>query len=213
MAVLLYALLALLLGAAFCFVGYRFFLVMLPIWGFFAGLWIGAYTVSAIFGTGLFATTTGLVVGIVAGIVGAILSYLFYIVGVAIVAAAIGGALGSGIMTAIGFDPGFLVTLVTIISAIIAVILTLLFSIQKYVIIALTAIAGADLLVISVLLLFGQVTVAAIQTSGNLIRPMVQASWFWALVWLALAVVGIVFQLRTNRTYDFTKETYVENWG
>ena len=41
MTVIAYALLALLLGAAFCFVGYRFFLVMLPIWGFFAGLWHG----------------------------------------------------------------------------------------------------------------------------------------------------------------------------
>ncbi len=213
MSVFLYALLALLLGAAFCFVGYRFFLVMLPIWGFFAGLWLGAFTVSAIFGTGLFATTTSLVVGIVVGIIGAILSYLFYIVGVAIVAAAIGGALGSGIMTAIGFDPGFVVTLVAIISAVISVGLTLLFHIQKYVIIALTALAGASLIVVSVLLLLGQVTLLEIQTSGNLIKPMVQASWFWALVWLAVAVTGVVLQIRTNRTYDFTKETYVENWG
>lgn len=29
---------AVVLGLAFCFAGYRVFLVMLPIWGFFAGL-------------------------------------------------------------------------------------------------------------------------------------------------------------------------------
>jgi hypothetical protein len=31
---------ALFLGLVFCFAGYRVFLVMLPIWGFFAGFWL-----------------------------------------------------------------------------------------------------------------------------------------------------------------------------
>ena len=59
------ALLAALLGAAFLLAGYRFFLVMLPIWGFFGGFWIGAYAISLILGGGFLATTTGLVVGFV----------------------------------------------------------------------------------------------------------------------------------------------------
>ena len=173
---ILLALFGLLLGAALLFVGYRFFLVMLPIWGFFAGVWLGAYAVTAIFGTGFLSTVTGLVVGIVVGVVGAVLSYLFYLVGVAIVAAAIGGALGSGIMTALGFDPGFLVTVVAIVSALVAVGLTLLLSLQKYVIIALSAIAGADLIVLSGLLLIGRVTLEQLQSCGNLLRPIIQDS-------------------------------------
>ena len=44
------ALFAVLLGLAFCFAGYRFFLVMLPIWGFFGGFWIGAYAISVLAG-------------------------------------------------------------------------------------------------------------------------------------------------------------------
>ncbi|NIV36351.1 MAG: hypothetical protein GWN58_44985, partial [Anaerolineae bacterium] len=80
------ALFAVLLGAAILLAGYRFFLVMLPIWGFFGGLWLGAYAVTLIFGTGFLATTTGLVVGFVVGIITAVLSYLFYMVGVLIIA-------------------------------------------------------------------------------------------------------------------------------
>jgi hypothetical protein len=207
------ALFAALLGAAICFAGYRFFLVMLPIWGFFGGLWLGAYTVTLIFGTGFLATTTGLVVGFVVGLIGAVLSYLFYMVGVLIIAGAFGGALGSGIMSALGFDPGLIMAIVTIVSALVAAGLTLLLSLQKYVLIALTAMAGAVLVVVAGMLVFGQVTVAELQAGGNAIQPIFQGSWFWGLVWLVLAVVGVVVQIRANRTYVFTREMYVEGWG
>ena len=55
------ALFAVLLGAAFCFAGYRFFLVMLPIWGFFGGFWIGATV--GIFGAGLLGAVVGRTLG------------------------------------------------------------------------------------------------------------------------------------------------------
>ena len=207
------ALFAVLLGAAILFAGYRFFLVMLPIWGFFGGLWLGAYTVTLILGTGFLATTTGLVVGFVVGILGAVLSYLFYMVGVLIIAGAFGGALGSGIMSALGFDPGLIMAIVTIVSALIAAGLTLLFSLQKYVLIALTAMAGAILVVLAGMLTFGQVAVADLQAGGNAIQPIFEGSWFWGIVWLALAVAGVVVQIRANRTYVFTHDMYVEGWG
>ena len=207
------ALFAVLLGAAILLAGYRFFLVMLPIWGFFGGLWLGAYAVTLILGTGFLATTTGLVVGFVVGIIGAVLSYLFYMVGVLIIAGAFGGALGSGIMSALGFDPGLIMAIVTIVSALIAAGLTLLFSLQKYVLIALTAMAGAVLVVLAGMLAFGQVTVADLQAGGNAMQPVFEGSWFWGIVWLVLAVAGVVVQIRANRTYVFTRDMYVEGWG
>jgi hypothetical protein len=207
------ALFAVLLGAAFLLAGYRFFLVMLPIWGFFGGLWLGAYSVTLIFGTGFLSTVTGLVVGVVVGLIGAVLSYLFYLAGVIIVAGALGGTLGSGVMSALGFDPGLIMGVVTLVSALVAVGLTLVFNLQKVVLIILTAIAGAALVVLSGMLTFGQVTVADLQTGGNLVQPIFQGSWFWGLVWLVLVVVGVVVQIRANRTYVFTREMYVEGWG
>jgi hypothetical protein len=207
------ALFAVMLGAAFCLAGYRFFLVMLPIWGFFGGFWLGAYSVSLILGGGFLATTTGLVVGFVVGIIGAVLSYLFYLVGVVIIAAAFGGAVGSGIMSAIGFDPGLVLAIVTVISALIAAGLTLFLNLQKYVLIVLTAMTGAVLVVLAGMLAFGQVTVADLQAGGNAIQPIFQGSWFWGIVWIVLTAVGIVVQLNANRTYAFTREMYVEGWG
>jgi hypothetical protein len=210
---ILLAIFALLLGAAFCFVGYRFFLVMLPIWGFFAGFWIGAQAIALLLGGGFLATTTGLIVGFVVGVIGAVLSYLFYMVGVLIIAGAIGGAIASGIMSALGFDSGLIIGIVAIISGLIAAGLTLILNLQKYVLILLTALGGAGLMVLSGMLIFGQVTIAQLQSGTNFLQPIFEGSWFWGLVWLALVVVGIVLQIRTNRTYVFTKETYVENWG
>jgi hypothetical protein len=210
---ILVALFAVIIGIVFCFWGYRFFLVMLPIWGFFAGLWLGAMGVSLLLGEGFLATVTGLVVGIILGVVGALLSYLFYMAGVVLIAAVFGGALGSAIMTAIGFDPGFLVALVGILSAIAVVILALVFNLQKYVIVVLTAVLGADLIVLSGLLLFGIVNLPDLQLNPNLFRPVTQASWLGILIWLALAIAGLVVQVRNSRDFTFSKDRYVEAWG
>ena len=204
---------AVLLGAAFCFAGYRFFLVLLPILGFFSGFWLGAYSTSLLLGTGFLATVTGLVVGLVVGIIGAVLSYLFYLAGVVIIAAAFGGVVGSGVMSALGFDAGLIMALVTIASGVIAAGLTLLLNLQKLVIIVFTAMAGSLLLLLAGTLIVGQVTVSQLQAGGNFLRPGFQGSWFWGLGWLALTLIGVVIQLRTNRTYEFSKEAYVEGWG
>ena len=201
------------LGAAMLLVGYRIFLVLLPIFGFFAGFWLGAEAVALIFGTGFLATTTAWVIGFVAGVVAAVLSYLFFKLGVAIVAAGIGAALGSGFMAALGLETGFLVTIVVLICAVAAAVLAVLFRIDKYVIIAITAISGANALLLSVMLLIGKVSVEDLPTTGNSIKPILQDSWFWLIVWLVVAIVGFVVQVRYNREYEFTPDRYVEGWG
>ena len=206
------ATLSFLLGLAFCFLGYRIFLVLLPVWGFFAGFWLGAQAIALLLGGGFLATTTGFVVGFVVGLVFAVLSYLFFVVGVAIVAGAIGAALGTGLMAALGFDASLLVTLVGLISAILVVVVTLWFNIQKYVIIVATALTGANLIVLSPLLLFGQVTLDELEAAGGSIAPVLQESWFWLIVWLALAVFGVVLQIRANQEWEFTADRYVEGW-
>jgi hypothetical protein len=200
------AVLAGLLGIAFLLVGYRFFMALLPIWGFFAGFWLGAMATTWILGTGFLATVAGWVVALVVGLIAAVLSYLFYLVGVAIVAAAIGAALGSGVMTALGFQPGLVVTIVAIVSALVAAGLTLLLNIQKYVIIVFTSIGGASFLVVSALLLLGQITPADLQGGGNLMGPIFASSFLWWLVWFAVAMVGVLFQIRTTRYYPLPED-------
>ena len=46
---LLIGLLAIAIGAAFAFYGFRVFLILLPIWGFFAGFLLGAGVMDSLF--------------------------------------------------------------------------------------------------------------------------------------------------------------------
>jgi len=213
MEIIFLAFFALLIGAVLCFWGYRVFLVMLPIFGFFAGFWLGAEAMALIFGTGFLATVSSWVVGFIAGLLVAVLSYLFYMVGIAIVAAGFGAALGSGFMAAIGIETGILALLVAIVAALVVAGLTLVFNLQKYVIIAITALGGANAMLLGPLLLFGRVSLDNLTRAGSAIRPILQDSWFWLIVWLVVAIAGIVVQIRANREYTFTRDIYVEGWG
>jgi len=213
LSVIIAGLLAILIGAAFCFLGYRLFLVLLPILGFFAGFWLGAEAMSLLFGTGFLATTTAIVVGIIFGLILAVLSYFFYYAGVIIIAAIIGYALGSGLMMAIGFDAGFMSALVGIITAVVVAGVAILFNLQKYVIIILTSLGGANAILLGILLFLGRVSLDSITTARDTIQPVMQDSWFWALAWVVIAAFGIYIQVRSNGAYEFDKSQYVADWG
>src|SRR5262249_46909648 len=162
-------LLVLFLGSVLAFAGYRFFLVLLPVLGFFFGFGFGAQTMQALFGQGFLATVSSWVVGLLFAIPFALFSYLFYIFAVAMVAA----ALGAGGMQAIGFDFGILVWLVGVVLAMVFVVGTLLLNIQKYVVIAATALLGAGLVVGTLVFLFDGLTGA--QTAANPVRAALQS--------------------------------------
>lgn len=213
LSVLFAGLFAILIGALFCFMGYRVFLALLPVWGFFAGFWLGAEGIALLFGSGFLATTTGIVSGIIVGLILAVLSYFFYFAGVIIIAAIIGYGLGSGLMIAIGLDPGLISALVGIVTAVIVIGVTLLFNLQKYVIIFLTSLGGANAILLGILLFLGRVSLGSISTARDAIQPVLQDSWFWALAWIILAAFGIFTQIRYHRTYEFDKSHYVADWG
>ncbi|HMN26633.1 MAG TPA: DUF4203 domain-containing protein [Caldilineaceae bacterium] len=190
---------ALIFGLALCFGGYRFFLLLLPIWGFFFGFALGAETIQALLGTAFLGTVTGWVVGFFAGAIFAVLSYIFYLAGVAFVAASLGYMLGVGLMGAIGIDFGFLAWIVGVVLAIIVAALTLFLNIQKYVIIAATSIGGAAMIVGT--LMFGAEGLDAARAVSNPIRTMLQGNFLWTLVFLVIAILGIFVQIVLNRVY------------
>ena len=90
------------IGLVVAFGGYRLFLVLLPIWGFFAGFFLGAQTISFLFSDGFLATITGWVVGFFVGLLFAVLSYLFYFIAVGIVSFSLGYGATVGILGWIG---------------------------------------------------------------------------------------------------------------
>jgi hypothetical protein len=189
-----------LFGLAALFAGYRLFLVLLPIWGFFAGFAIGAQMLQALFGTGFLSDVTSWIVGLVVGILFAVLSYLFYLVGVAILAGSIGYALGAGIVFAISPDWNLLAFLVGIVAAIVVAALVILLNIQKWVVILLTSIGGAGAIIAGLLIMFGVISLADI--GQNAIISYWRENWLWYLIGIALVVVGFFVQARSTSQYN-----------
>jgi hypothetical protein len=194
------ATIALLFGLVVAFGGYRLFLVLLPIWGFFAGFFLGAQTISFLFSDGFLATITGWVVGFFAGLIFAVLSYLFYFIAVGIVSFSLGYGATVGILGWIGLDVGFIVWLIAVVAGIALAIVVYLFNLQKYAIIVATAIGGTGVIIYTLLALFnGALAVSLLE---NPVRLAIENSFWWLLFFLVVAGLGIVVQIQTSRAYE-----------
>lgn len=200
------SLIAFIFGLVLCFGGYRFFLILLPIWGFFFGLVFGAQSMQMLFGVSFFATVTSWVVGFVVGAVFAVLSYLFYFFAVLLIAGALGYAAAVGLLMAIGLDMGFLVWIVGIVAAVALAFVTIRFNLQKWVIIIATSLLGAGVILGAFLILFAPHALLL----ENPVKVALGQSPLLLITALIVAVLGIVAQARINRSY--TIESY-DRWA
>jgi len=194
------AVIALFYGSVLCFAGYRFFMFLLPIFGFIFGFGLGAQTMQAIFGEGFLSTAVSWVVGFVIALVFAVLSYLFYFLAVALLAGSVGYALGVGFMELIGFDFGLLTWLVGIALGIVFAVATLMLNIQKWVIIIATALMGAGVIVGTFLFLIGKVPTTDLV--ANPVKTVLNNSPIWFLIFLVIAILGFVAQYQTSRSWQ-----------
>jgi hypothetical protein len=200
-AVMCGGMIALLFGLVLAFAGYRLFLVLLPIWGFFFGFGLGAQTIMAISPNDAFlATVTSWVVGFIVAAVFAILAYLFYIAAVAIVSYSLGYAAAVGLLSLIGMQFGFIMWAVGLVAGIVLAVVVLRFNIQKIVIELATAILGSATIVGVFLALFGGLP--ASQLVQNPVAAALKNSPFWMIIFIVLAVVAFVAQLQANRAYE-----------
>ena len=194
------ALIALFVGMAVCFSGYRWFVILLPIFGFVFGFGLGLDTMQSLFSTSMIATVTGWVVGFIVGLIFAVLSYLFYFVGVVLMGAGLGYAIGVGFMGLIGIDPGFLTWIVGVILGAVFGIATIALNLQKWIIIAATAVGGAGVIIGTFLMTFG---VIPLTTFGSgMVKAAIADSWFWLIGFLVLAVLGFAAQAYAGRSYE-----------
>lgn len=211
--VIVAAVMAAILGIAFCFLGIRTFLVLLPIWGFVAGFWLGAQLVNYVLGTGFLTSSSSIIVGLIMGIIFAFASYSSFPIGVALVASVFSAAVVNGILQALGFTSGLFIALAVLASAAIAVWVLHRFEGDRILVMAVTAIGGASILLLAPLLLLERVTIDQLRASGSAIAPILSDSWFWLLAWLALAAVGFYVQFRTSRDFMFTTDDLVSGWS
>lgn len=204
-------LLGLLIGLAFVFYGFKLFLILLPIWGFFFGFLFGAGVVTALFNDGFLATVTGWVVGFVVGIVFAVLSYLFYWFAVVFIGASVGYALGLGLLAWLGNGGGNLTGLIFgLAGAAIVAGLVVVLKVPRYLIILLTAIAGAFAAVAGIGLILNRISLTELRDGTvGAFEAVADLNWIYMAGAIILAIVGIVYQMRvTALEQDIMMESY-----
>jgi hypothetical protein len=199
-------LIGILFGLAVCFAGYRLFLFLLPIWGFFFGLTFGAQTMQALFGVGFLATITSWIVGFIVGAVFAVLAYLFYVVAVALIAGSLGYGVTVALLTGIGLQMGLLVWLIAIVVAVIVAVITLRFNLAKWVIIIGTGIMGAGTIVGAIIMMF----YPSADLLNSPVKLALKASPLTAILFIVIAILGILGQIRQAR--NFTLDSY-DRWN
>ncbi|MCJ7657568.1 MAG: DUF4203 domain-containing protein [Anaerolineales bacterium] len=211
--IILFSLLAIVVGAALILYGYRIFLVLLPVFGFFAGFWVGASAMQWTLNENFLATLFSIIVGVVLGIIFAIASYAIYFAGVAVVAFAFGAMIAVGIMTFIGFEAGAVVSLAALAAGVLLAIITFQKNLQKYFIMGIMSLGGGNLVVLGILVLIGQVSLEVLRAKGDMIGPVLAAGALWVIIWLGLAIAGLVYQIRTSSDFEFSMDDLKERWG
>jgi hypothetical protein len=207
---LVIALIALVLGLLIAFGGWRFFLLLLPFWGFLVGFNLGTEATVALFNEGTFATLLSWIVGFVLAIVFAVLSYLYYYAAVALIAGGVGYALGAAAWGLIGNEQGFIAFVIGIVLGVVFAVGTLALKVPKLLIVLLTSVGGAALVVAAWFILTGQIPTDSITwaTIGSEIAENI----VWAVIWVAIAVAGILAQLKGPEvgpaTYQFDETRY-----
>jgi hypothetical protein len=207
---LLVAILAVVIGLAFAFGGWRFFLLLLPLWGFIVGFSLGTEAMRSLFGDGTFATLLSWIVGFVIAVVFAILSYLYYYAAIAILAGTVGYAIGASAWGIIGSEQGVIAFVIGLVVGVVFAIAVLALNVPKYLVIALTGLGGAAAVVAGWFILTGQVP------SDNVtwwqVGQLIKNSWFFLIVWALIAAAGIIAQLRAPAigpdTYELDQSSY-----
>jgi hypothetical protein len=196
---------ALLFGLVLAFAGYRLFLVLLPIWGFFFGFGLGAQSIQALFGDAFLATATSWVVGFIVAAAFAILAYLFYIFAVALISFSLGYTATVGVLTALGLPlaGGFIAWIIAVVVGVALAFVVLRFNIQKVVIELATAFLGAGAIVGVFVVLFGG---PHTQLLENPVKFVLSNSPFWLIVFLVVGIAGFVLQYLHNRSWEL--QTY-----
>lgn len=178
-------------GLVTCLAGYRLFRYVLGLYGFLAGAMVGSSLVDP---GNRFAMIAGAVAG---GVVGGVVMVLAYFIAVGLVGAALAAVLLNGAWRLVGGDPP---TLVVVVVCVIGAVLALQ-AVRRVVIVG-TAIAGSWTVVTGALALLGnpKALMAASAPTAWVVYPvdLLPSNWWVIIGWIALALVGIVVQLKTT---------------
>src|SRR5262245_44325478 len=175
---------ALVVGAGFTFYGFKFFLILLPLWAFVAGFAAGAQAMAVLFGDGFLATIVGWVVGFLTGAVFAVVSYLWFWAAVVLLGGLVGYQLGLGLMALITRH-GFGAVAVGVIVGVVFAIGTIVLGVPRILVVVLTSLGGAATVVAGALLIIGKIQPAAL--GDGIVGAIIYDNIIWLLVFAVVA--------------------------
>ena len=207
---LIAAILAMVIGLAFAFGGWRFFLVLLPIWGLFMGFNVGTDAVSALFGDGTFATLTSWLVGAVLAVVFALFAYLYYYAAIALLGGAVGYAIGTSLWGIIGNEYGLIAFVIGLALGAVVAIGVIVLNVPRLLVIVLSGLGGAAAILAGWFILIGKMPVDSIH--WTYVGKLITDSWFYLIVWGVIAAAGMLAQLAAPAigpdTYELDRDSY-----
>jgi hypothetical protein len=204
---ILLGILLILFGLAITFFGLQVFFATLPILGFIFGFFLGAAGVEAIWGDSFLSTTTGWIVGLVLGALFALISWFWWYAGALLGAGAWGAVLGTGILHLFDKTPSdWLLFIFAAVGFVGVLLLALVLNLPIYMVIVSTAWAGASILIVGVLLMFNRVNYE--ELGNGTAAGIINESWWWGLVALVVAVLGMFFQLMMKAAITLPEEKW-----
>lgn len=180
-----------LIGLLLTFRGYAMLRLIIALFGAFAGYLLGSGIVMTF--------TTNTLVSSVVGLIGAlalgILAYVSYQLAIIIAMGCIGFSIGSAAVAALTNASSTVIVVVGVAAGVGLAILAIATDLPAVILIVLTALSGASLVVTSVVVLVGGVAMGQMTTIEVL--SSMSVGWLWYGFYVALAIVGIVVQLRS----------------
>ena len=201
-----------LVGALFCFRGYLAMRFVIPIWGGFTGFMLGAGLVASFTDDGFLATLLGWGVGLGVGILFALLAYFFYEIAVLLAMGSIGFTLTATVMTGLGITWNWLIVLAGVAVGAVMAFIAIAGDMPMVLLTILTASAGAGAIVAGLFLILGKVDLTDFENPEITQTLVIETWWYW--LYLALFIMGILFQMRSTLDMRASlREAWVDSGG
>ncbi|MEO9220788.1 MAG: DUF4203 domain-containing protein [Mycobacteriaceae bacterium] len=191
--------LALLVGALFCFRGYWAMRFVIPLWGAFAGFNAGAGLVARLHHEGFLVSALGWTVAVAVALLFALFAYLYYAIAVIVAMASIGFALGAAAMAAAGISWNWVIALAGAVAGVLLAVVAIITDLPMALLVILSAIAGAAASVAGLMLLTG--TLNTVDFSNQNVTLDLTGNGWWYVLLVVLIAVGAVVQFRSVRLH------------
>jgi len=209
------AIVLLITGLLVGLLGHKLFRVFLPLLGLVGGAAVGFVGFQGVFGKGAVSTTVAVFVAIAVGLMLALLSFLFFELALTVYVALLGGSAFSYLGVSLGLgENGFVLFLLTVAGFVLGLSVAGSKGFSSSMVVMVTAFAGMALVLASVFLIAGNVSLNQLYEQGVIrsVLDVIDQSFLWLFVWVASSLIAVHIQKLTllqeilENKYQFSEE-------